>query len=117
MKAVLKHVGTPSCDFTPKTYQPIDYQSTAILLDLEIGELNKDGADYFQLFVCTPEWLCKNHWQPEIIRHMLIVRKYNYDEIVKTINEYIDKCSDENWEEIANKLSRYFAWEFEDYQP
>ena len=43
---------------------------------------------------------------------------YNHTNLaVRTINEYIDKCSDENWEEIANKLSRYFAWEFEDYQP
>jgi len=54
---------------------------------------------------------------PELIRHTLLVRKYDLDEITKTITDYIDQCEGSNWMEIAQKLSRVFAWEFEDYQP
>lgn len=47
----------------------------------------------------------------------VLVRKYDLDEITKTITDYIDQCEGDDWMEIAQKLSRVFAWEFEDYQP
>lgn len=46
-----------------------------------------------------------------------LVRKYDLDESTKTITDYIDQCEDSDWMEIAQKLSRVFAWEYEDYQP
>lgn len=49
--------------------------------------------------------------------HTLLVRKYDLDEITKTITDYIDQCEGRDWMEIAHKLSRVFAWEYEDYQP
>ncbi|EPE4835717.1 Imm8 family immunity protein [Yersinia enterocolitica] len=52
--------------------------------------------------------------QANIIRHTLLVRKYNLDEITKTITDYIDQCEGKYWTEIAQKLSSAFAWEFED---
>jgi len=51
------------------------------------------------------------------MRHTILVRKYDLDEIKKTITDYIDQCEGEDWMEIALKLSSVFAWEFEDYQP
>ncbi|ERM09470.1 hypothetical protein L584_17755 [Pantoea agglomerans Tx10] len=51
------------------------------------------------------------------MRHTLLVRKYDLDEITKTITDYIDQCEGRDWMEIAHKLSRVFAWEYEDYQP
>jgi hypothetical protein len=53
----------------------------------------------------------------ELMRHTLLVRKYDLDEITKTITDYIDQCEGNDWMEIAQKLSRVFAWEYEDYQP
>ena len=52
-----------------------------------------------------------------VVCHTLLVRKYGLDEITKTITNYIDRSEDKDWGEIALKLSRVFAWEFEDYQP
>ncbi|MBP2168262.1 hypothetical protein J2125_001454 [Erwinia toletana] len=61
--------------------------------------------------------LCKHHWLPELMRHTLLVRKYDLDEITKTITNYTDQCEDKDWMEIAQKIFRVFAWEYEDYQP
>ena len=47
----------------------------------------------------------------------LLVRKYDLDEIKNIITDYIDQCEGEDWMAIAQKLSRVFAWEYEDYQP
>lgn len=113
MKAILKSIG--SIDHDPKTYIPEDKNEFFITLNLSIGTSKSNGADYFDLSVCSPEWLCKRQWLPEILRHTLIVRKYDLNEITETINSYIEKCNCDTWMETAEKLSRYFAWEFEDY--
>lgn len=114
MKVLLKSVG--SIDYDPATYLPEESNIFSITLNLSIGLADSNGADYFDLLVCTPEWLSKSIWEPKLIRHMLIVRKYDLDEIKDTINKCIEKCTCDTWLETAQKLSRYFAWEYEDYQ-
>ncbi|HHL2559132.1 TPA: immunity 8 family protein [Yersinia enterocolitica] len=114
MKAILKNIDCIHHDFN--VYSP-DKDETAITLTLMIGSVDSTGGDNFDVFVCTPEWLCKHQWVPELIRHTLLVRKYDLDEITKIITDYIDQCEGKDWTEIAQKLSRVFAWEFEDYQP
>ncbi|WP_392561892.1 immunity 8 family protein [Orbus sturtevantii] len=113
MKICLKAIDCMHHDHI--SYIPEDGNLISITLSLSIGSSKTDGADYFDLFVCSPEWLSKHQWVPEILRHTLIVRKYDLDEITETINKYIEKCTCKTWQETAQKLSRYFAWEFEDY--
>ncbi|MGP3591081.1 immunity 8 family protein [Vagococcus sp. WN89Y] len=115
MKAILKNISNDDHDLDK--FYPEDENSFSIRLLLRIGSENSVGADNFDLHVCTPEWLCKHQWLPELMRHTLLVRKYDLDEITKTITNYIDQCEGSDWMEIAQKLSRVFAWEFEDYQP
>jgi len=114
MKVLLKSVG--SIEYDPAIYFPEVENLFGITLTLSIGPDNEIGSEVSDLFVCTPEWLCKHQWLPELIRHMLIVRKYDFDEIKDTINKCIEKCTCDTWLETAQKLSRYFAWEYEDYQ-
>lgn len=113
MKAVMKSISSDYYELDG--YHPEDENLFSLDLLIRIGTEGDKGADNFNIFVCTPEWLCKHHWEPELIRHMLLVRKYNLNEIKKTITEYIDRCEGENWTEIAKNLSRVFDWEFEDY--
>ncbi|KKW52266.1 hypothetical protein XB02_01515 [Pantoea ananatis] len=115
VKAILKGIDCMHKD--PRTYAGEDDGTIAITLSLSIGSEQEKGSDYFDVFICTPEWLCKHHWLPELMRHTLLVRKYDLDEIKKTITDYINQCEGKDWMEIAQKLSRVFAWEFEDYQP
>ncbi|HAT4997292.1 immunity 8 family protein [Serratia marcescens] len=117
MKGELKSLGVYSAEFTPETYQPDEIDCFGLWINLCIGPENEVGGHDYQVLICTPEWLCKHHWQPELMRHTLLVRKYDLDEITKTITDYIDQCEGDDWMEIAQKLSRVFAWEFEDYQP
>ncbi|WP_019209783.1 immunity 8 family protein [Yersinia massiliensis] len=114
MKARLKSIDCVHHDL--HSYTP-DNDETALTLTLTIGSADSVRGDNFDVFICTPEWLCKHQWVPELMRHTLLVRKYDLDEITKTITDYIDQCEGNNWMEIAQKLSRVFAWEFEDYQP
>jgi hypothetical protein len=115
VKAILKKISND--DYELDKYWPEDENVFSLRLLLRIGLEDSVGADNFDLFICTPEWLCKHRWLPELMRHTLLVRKYDLDEIKKTITDYIDQCEGEDWVEIAQKLSRVFAWEYEDYQP
>jgi len=105
-----------SFDYDPISYIPSGIEDLAINLTVTIGVKDSSGGDNFDLFVCSPEWLLKNIWDPEIVRHTLIIRKYDIEEIKKIITTYMEKCKSNTWLETAEKLSRYFAWEFEDYK-
>ena len=115
MKAELKTLGNDLSDLD--FYSQEEPDNFNMSLTLTIGPVGEAGSNYFYVRVCTPEWLCKHQWLPELMRHTLLVRKYDLDEITKTITDHIDRCEGEDWMEIAQKLSRVFAWEYEDYQP
>jgi len=34
-----------------------------------------------------------------------------------TITKFVERCSGQSWNEVAAKINRIAAWEFEDYQP
>lgn len=46
---------------------------------------------------------------------MLLVREYDLAKITTEINSRIEECTESDRLSSAQKLSRYFAWEFEDY--
>lgn len=117
MKSTLRGIWVDSADFSLETYKSEVNNCFSLWVNLKIGPIDEAGTNYFRVNICTPEWLCKHHWLPELMRHTLLVRKYDLDEIKKTINDYIDQCEGNDWMEIAQKLSRVFAWEYEDYQP
>ncbi|WP_392566214.1 immunity 8 family protein [Utexia brackfieldae] len=114
MQAELKQID--SFDVDINNYCP-DEDSFRILVTLFIGPKESNSINYFDLTICSTQYLDKQIYKPEILRHMLVVRKFNLDEIKNEINACIEKCNSNTWEETAQKLSRYFAWEFEDYQP
>ncbi|WP_428978744.1 Imm8 family immunity protein [Brenneria tiliae] len=39
----------------------------------------------------------KEHKKTEAMRHTLLVRKYDLDEITKIITDYIDQCEGKDW--------------------
>ncbi|HGN1344311.1 MULTISPECIES: immunity 8 family protein [Proteus] len=112
MKAILKELSSDFYDLD--NYYP-DNECFSLSLLLRIGTEESNGADNFDLLVCSPEWILKNIWGPRILRHILITPEYNINEIKKVINSYIAKCDGNSWLEIAGKLSCYFAWEYENY--
>ncbi|MBD2810450.1 immunity 8 family protein [Xenorhabdus sp. Vera] len=116
MKGQLKFMGVNSAEFSLDNYQPEEENSFSLWINLCIGPDDHPSGHDYQVQVCTPEWLCKHQWEPELIRHLLLVRRYDLNEITKIITDYVDQCEGDDWMEIAQKLSRVFSWEYEDYQ-
>lgn len=116
MKANIKSmwVNNPAIDLNG--YCPDVLENFGIWVEFRIGAENSVNADDYRVFVCTPEWLCQNIWEPKWGRHMLIVRLYDLQIIKKCISDYILSCEGEGWEVIAKKIARNLSWEFEDYQ-
>ncbi len=113
----LKHILSPDIDDLG-TYYPEDAESFGFLLQLIIGPKNQEGAESFQVTVCTPAWLSRNFSKDEIVlgRHYLILFGYNYQRLINRINKYLQHCSGETWHEVALKVGRLGLWEFEGHQ-
>jgi len=83
-----------------------------------IGAKNEPGEECFNFTVCTPKSLYKCLSEKSFVfgKHHLIISYYNYDIIWKAINSICERISGTSWKEVAEKLSRYGQWEFEDYK-
>lgn len=113
----LKHVLSPDVDDL-SSYYPEDPDSFGFPLQLIIGPKDEAGEESFDVMVCTPTWISRNFAKDEIImgRHYLILFEYHYERLINRINKYLQQCSGETWQEVANKVGRLGLWEFEDYQ-
>jgi hypothetical protein len=72
----------------------------------------------FQLTVCSPEWLADACRTQDYVlgRYHLIVSHFDLESLTKVMTRLVDRCADETWDRVAEKLSRIAYWEFEDYQ-
>jgi hypothetical protein len=115
MKAILKEIHSPDIDLS--TFHPPEPDNFGFLLQAMIGPDNQEGAESFGIQVCTPSWLNSHYSGADILHgeHMLIVFEYNIHKIKSHISNYCNRCTGENWQEIAEKLCRLGQWEFEDY--
>ena len=116
MRAELKRLHSPDIDDL-EAYRPDQPADFGFLLQAMIGPACLEGEESFDMVVCTPEWL-KRHHTTEIVsgRHHLIVFEYNFERLAAYIATYIQDCTGETWQEIAQQLSRLGRWEFEDYR-
>jgi hypothetical protein len=88
-------------------------------IHLDIGYEEEQASSMFSIGVCSFTWLAHQYSNegPRWGRHLLVVGQYNYEEIKKAIEERVQSCLRETWEESLKILCRDFAWEFEDYKP
>jgi hypothetical protein len=117
MRAKLKGISSPDVELS--SYWPENEACFGFLVEAQIGPENEDGADLFQIMVCTPDWIKENCSDRKAIwgRHMLIVFVYDLNEIESTIKRYVESCVADDWHGLAMKFGRIGGWEFEDYQP
>jgi len=115
MHAEIKYIHSPDIEDI-STYQPEDTGCFSFLLQVMVGPNNQEGEESFDIEVVTPKWLLKKYDEDEILigRHRLIVFKYDWDRIMRTINRHCESCNGETWSEIAEKVGRLGRWEFED---
>ena len=101
-------------------YQPVERDNFGTWIRLAIGPKGEPGVDYFELFVCTPQWLSEELKKDSLARwarHFLIVEEYNLDLIIHQCERLVQRCCGNDWLTIAQKIARYAHWEFEDMQP
>lgn len=116
MNLSLKHIDVNGWqaleDFCPEIKE--NFVAT---LSLIIGPENQDGAHEYSLTVCSPRYLSHiaDRDGPIWGRHILILNRFNAEEIISSINKIIINCSRPTFEESSLLLARYFLWEYEDY--
>jgi hypothetical protein len=118
VRADLKRMYSIELPVSLEKHCPADPENFGLSIRLEVGLVGSDATDLFDLFVCTPYWIKERLAQEGAAwgRHTLLIPKYDYDLIVQAITKRTDACQGKDWPEIANKLARFTAWEFEDYQ-
>jgi hypothetical protein len=119
VRAMIKFVenaDTPSLSVS--AYFPEDPSDFRCTIGLTIGPATGDGGEQFYLTVCSLKWLAKACEKSGFLwgRHHLIVPEYNLKTIMSVVTKFVDRCSGESWKEVAEKLSRFTSWEFEDYR-
>lgn len=116
MRAKLKELSSPDVDL--ETYTPEPPDTFGFLLEAYIGLEGSEGADRFEITLCTPQWIGLRLDRGIIIgRHLLIVSNYNFNAIKDFVEKYCSRCVGNDWDEIAEKVSRLGHSEFEDYIP
>ena len=117
MRAKIKSYHSPDIEDLYK-YVPKNPTNFSLLLELMVGPENENGEESFNIQICTPGWFLSTMKKHDIVpgRHFLIVLEYNYDRIYNKIKQLIENCTGNDWNEVADKVSRIGFWEFEDYQ-
>lgn len=117
MNAKLKRLHSPEI-YNLESYQPECSESFSFLLQAMVGPEDEDGEESFDIEVCTPKWIEKNLGLGAVLvgQHYLIVRDYNYQKIVNSIEKFLQGCSGKDWSEVSRKVSRLGLWEFEGYE-
>jgi hypothetical protein len=118
MKAKLKEMYSLELEQPLEEFWPEDKSNFGISIRLMIGAEGSSGAESFDIFVCTPDWIKSQYPNEKCMwgRHMLVILEYDLHLIRQAVDCYIAGCTGEDWPTIARKLSGMGAWEFEDYQ-
>jgi hypothetical protein len=116
MKAEVKYFHSPEIEDLVN-YQPEIQDNFCFLLQMMVGLKDVESEESFNITVCTPKWLLNNYGNNDIIfgRHYLIVFQYDFNRISEKLTSFVNSLDENNWSELAEKISRIGFWEFEDY--
>lgn len=119
MRAELKGLDTPdSPDGSLSSFRPEDGERFALYVEASVGPAGEKGEELFGFTVCSPAWLAGETLPKGFAfqRHRLVVERWDADLVERAIADLCRRTAGEDWAEIAQKLSRYGAWEFEDHR-
>jgi hypothetical protein len=86
-------------------------------LTFAAGPIDGDGAELFQVTVCTPAALARLVEPDGVVvgRHFLFVDGLNTERVEAVIADRLRRLDGETWADLAEKIGRIGLWEFEDY--
>lgn len=117
MRAAIKKVHSPDVMDLHK-YQPRESDDFCFLMQVMVGPKDEEGEESFDFIVCTPTWLLNHHKIEDVIlgKSYILVFQFNFERIMMTLEKLVGSFSGNTWTEIAEKISRFGKWEFEDYR-
>src|SRR6266545_838987 len=117
MRAELKRLHSPDV-FDLRTFVPMDPERFSLFVQAMVGPAGEDSAESFDLIVCTPGWLQQQVESsgPVLGLHHLVVVRYDYDDLFRTVRLFCDRCEGKTWQDVAAKVGRLGRWEFDDYR-
>jgi Immunity protein 8 len=116
IQAELRYLHSPDL-FDLPNYQPDKPDYFCLLIQAMIGTKDSLGEESFDFIVCTPQWLADQMSKTGYVfgKNYLLLLNYDYSLILQTIKQLCDESQGKDWETVANSLSRYGQWEFENY--
>lgn len=117
MRAEIKSWHSPDI-IDLELFVPKENDNFGFLLELEIGNTEKEGLDLFQTVVCTPKWFEENYAKEKVVfgLHFTFVFEYNFKLLRDKIIEYVEAIEKDNWDSLAAEISYVGEWEFKDYK-
>lgn len=98
-------------------WRPNSLEQIFISLDLEIGLKGETASNMFHVKVATPEALRSRQHEYVIARNRtLVIDEFDFKKLREAIQEIMQSCSKQTWEESCICLQRFFQWEYEDYR-
>jgi hypothetical protein len=99
-------------------FRPADPTNFSIPVTASVGPANSEGAELFQLTIRSPGYV-----EPETAgkgfafeRGTLILDSWDPGLAERAISDMCRRTEGYFWHEVAQKLTRYLVWEFEDYR-
>ncbi|MTH61458.1 Imm8 family immunity protein [Paracoccus litorisediminis] len=128
MRASIKSLDIEGLD-DPEAW-PEDIEYFAALIVMTIGPDYEDAGEFFSCTVCSPLWFAENvlktkrldpshediQHPPKFGRHYLFATRFNEKLIVEAVRHWVTSQEGVDWQDLAVRLSRNLAWEFEDYR-
>jgi hypothetical protein len=118
MRARLKSLHSPDVA-NLQDWSPEDEAVFGFALQAMIGPEDGDGAEAFDILVCSPGWL-SNEMTDTGVRsgeHTLFLTRYDYHLLHRYIERRAGACEAATWPELTRQLGRMGHWEFDAYQP
>jgi len=121
--AVLRSLTSVDCPVPLDIYEPEQPDHFGLVVAALVGPDEGQGEEIFYVTVCSPTWLaevteskngCGKGFQ--FLRHHLLVNRWDFVLVQRAIDDLCRTTSGRAWTEVAMKLSRFLAWEFEDYE-
>lgn len=119
MRAELRSLHSPDVDGgSLRSFQPANSEHFALNVTALVGPAGEKGEESFEFRVCSPSWLAQEELPKgfAFLRHTLLVVRWDVGLVERAISDLCMRTEGETWGEVAQKLSRFGGWEFEDYR-
>lgn len=95
----------------------VEGEEFQVALCASIGPYGQKGEDIFYLTAMSPGAIADEaNKGPRLLRHILLMKSFSEKSARTMIEKLCNSTSGEDWNAVALKLSRFMAWEFEDYR-